>query len=143
MNSVNPKPLERFITVYGSLTAETVDNLDEIYSEAIEFIDPLHRISGLTDLKHYMKQMYANVSNYSIDIRSSIAKDNEAFLTWEMRFRHPKLRAGAMIEFEGTSHLRFEDKITFHRDYYDAGQMLYEHIPLIGTIIRSIKKRVQ
>lgn len=143
MNPANPEPLNRFIEVYGSLTADTVDRLDEVYSEAIEFIDPLHQISGLSDLKQYMKLMYANVSNYSIDIRSSIAEGNEAFLTWEMRFRHPKLRAGAMIEFEGSSHLRFDDKITFHRDYYDAGQMLYEHIPLIGTVIRSIKKRVQ
>jgi hypothetical protein len=32
--------------------------------------------------------------------------------------------------------------VYYHRDYYDAGSMLYEHIPLMGYAIRKIKKKV-
>jgi hypothetical protein len=43
---------------------------------------------------------------------------------------------------EGISHLRFGEKIDYHRDYFDLGQMVYEQIPLVGRIIKTIKKRL-
>jgi len=37
------------------------------------------------------------------------------------------------------SHLKFADgKVISHRDYFDLGEMLYEHIPLLGGVIKSI-----
>jgi hypothetical protein len=33
-------------------------------------------------------------------------------------------------------------KICYHRDYYDLGALLYERIPILGSLIRSIKARL-
>lgn len=32
--------------------------------------------------------------------------------------------------------------ITRQRDYYDAGEMIYEHLPLLGWAVRGVKRRV-
>ena len=40
------------------------------------------------------------------------------------------------------SHIRFEERINYHRDYYDLGEMLYEHIPLYGWFTRQLKTRL-
>jgi hypothetical protein len=40
-----------------------------------------------------------------------------------------------MVEIQG-------EKIIRQRDYYDAGQMIYEHLPLLGWVVRGIKRRV-
>jgi hypothetical protein len=33
-------------------------------------------------------------------------------------------------------------KIYYHRDYFDMGAMLYEHLPLLGRIIQRLKHRL-
>ena len=56
---------------------------------------------------------------------------------------HPSLRAGDTIRVEGASYLRTHNgKIYYHRDYFDMGAMLYEHLPLLGRIVQRIKKRL-
>jgi hypothetical protein len=48
----------------------------------------------------------------------------------------------------GGSHLQFvadDDgawRITLHRDYWDAAEELYEKLPLVGGVMRWLKKRV-
>jgi hypothetical protein len=34
------------------------------------------------------------------------------------------------------------EKIIFHRDYFDAGAMLYEQIPLLGRVIKWVKQKI-
>ena len=31
-------------------------------------------------------------------------------------------------------------KIYYHRDYFDMGSLLYEHLPLLGKIIQKLNK---
>ncbi|WP_144395099.1 nuclear transport factor 2 family protein [Pleionea sediminis] len=135
--------VDRFIETYGGLNASNIATIESIYTPDIEFVDPLHQIEGIAALKRYMELMYSNVDNYSIDIKEKLIGDGSAFLVWEMRFSHPRLNKGKMIEFDGASQLKFEEKIAYHRDFYDAGQMLYEHLPLLGRAIQIIKNRVK
>jgi hypothetical protein len=43
----------------------------------------------------------------------------------------------------GSTHLRFapDGRITMHRDYWDVAEELYEKLPLIGTLMRWLKRR--
>ena len=76
-------------------------------------------------------------------IDNVIEQDGEACLVWRMEYAHHKINAGKMIHVDGSSFLKFSDKIDFHRDYLDMGQMLYEHLPVVGRVIKGIKKRVK
>jgi len=38
--------------------------------------------------------------------------------------------------------LTVEDKIVEHRDYFDAGELFYENVPILGGIIRTLKKKI-
>ena len=54
----------------------------------------------------------------------------------------PKLASGKTISVEGHSKLVFkEGKIINHRDYFNVGEMLYKHIPILGGVINYIDKR--
>ena len=59
-----------------------------------------------------------------------------------MQLNHPRLNAGAAVTVPGSTLIRFRDKVFYHRDYFDAGAMVYEQLPLIGMLIRAIKGRV-
>jgi hypothetical protein len=70
------------------------------------------------------------------------SSDNQAALYWTMSFCHPKLNQGSEIVVEGHSYLVEQDnKVIKHRDYLDVGAMLYEHIPLLGSVVKTVKRR--
>lgn len=49
---------------------------------------------------------------------------------------------GKTVEVEGISHLRILDgRVRYHRDYFDAGQLLYENLPVVGGVIRWVKEQ--
>ena len=60
-----------------------------------------------------------------------------------MTYSHKQLNSGKPITVEGHSFIMGDDsKVTYHRDYVDLGQMLYEHIPVLGRLIQWVKKRM-
>jgi len=44
----------------------------------------------------------------------------------------------------GVTHLRFgaDGTITHHRDLFDAAGGVYETLPVVGTMLRAIKRRM-
>jgi hypothetical protein len=42
----------------------------------------------------------------------------------------------------GVSHLKFDadGKVNFHRDYWDTAEELYMKVPLIGSLMRSLRR---
>ncbi|AXV66998.1 MULTISPECIES: nuclear transport factor 2 family protein [Pseudoalteromonas] len=134
--------LDRFINVYQTLNKDNLHLLDEIYHQDIQFSDPLHAVDGLAALHGYFKNLYANVISCEFNITDVEHTTNKAFIYWTMFYRHPKLNKGKKIAVEGHSRLVFSnEKIIQHRDYFDAGALLYRHIPLLGSAVRFIDKR--
>jgi hypothetical protein len=136
--------MKNFLTTYQELNADNLHRLDEIYSEKIHFIDPAHEIHGLERLRSYFAGLYREVQSISFQFNHPVNVDNEAYLQWLMSLQHPKLQGGHTISIPGASYLRFTDngKVDHHRDYFDLGAMLYEQLPLLGTVIRTLKRRL-
>ena len=135
--------LRRFATEFAALDAGNLARLGELYSDDVLFRDPLHEVRGLPALQRYFAEMYANVGRLHFDFHGfDQVCDGEGYLRWTMHFRHPRLRGGAPISVDGCSHLLWWDKVYQHRDYFDAGAMLYEHLPLMGGVIAWLKRRL-
>lgn len=139
--NTNNKIIEQFVSLYASLNVSNVNELDKLYDANIQFIDPVHHINGLSDLKKYISHMYENISDYKLTVLDCVQGESTAYLTWSLRFCHPRLNAGNRIEFEGVSKLEFNEKIYKHQDFYDLGAMLYEHIPVLGSLLKIIKNK--
>ena len=137
-----PQWLLNFIDVYQQLGVKDLSRLEALYDEDIVFIDPLHQLQGKANLIGYFENLYTHLVCCKFDIESSFFHQDEAALYWQMTFQHPKLNRGKPISVSGHSHIkRKNDKVLYHRDYLDAGAMLYEHIPFIGRLINMVKKR--
>ena len=94
-------------------------------------------------MKKYYSVMYENVSDIRFDFSKVIKQNNEYFFRWKMTLKSTKLNGGEDIVVEGGSMILFnqEGLVTYHRDFFDMGEMIYEHIPLLRTVIKSIKGR--
>ncbi len=140
---------ERFTKFYSAFAADKLSSVHEIYSENVKFRDPVHEISGIGALERY----FANMAEGLIECRFVFYQrhfprpvpgqaDQQGFCTWIMEFAHPKLRNGQLLSLRGATHLRYSDRISYHEDFYDMGAMLYENVPLLGSVVRGLKQRL-
>jgi limonene-1,2-epoxide hydrolase len=139
---MNPT-LEKFKHFYQQLNNSELTGLGQIYRSDIEFIDPVHHIQGIQALHQYFKNMMQDLIHCNFEIHQITEQEQEAYIHWTMHFQHPRLNKSRTIHVDGISHLKFDEQIYFHRDYFDVGAMLYEHIPLLGRIISGIRKRLK
>lgn len=129
--------------VYRSLNKSNLDLLADVYHQQVVFEDAAHRLEGWLALKNYFHSLYENVIDCRFDIHEHQQVDQAGFLTWTMTLKHPKLKNGQPVSVKGVSHLKFhEGKVIYHRDYFDMGEMLYEQLPILGTVIKNIKQRL-
>lgn len=136
--------IERTQHTYSQLNTETIKTglLSDLYHDDIVFIDPLHRIEGLSALQRYFEGMYRNVIGIEFEYLNSWELDGEAMLRWQMDFRHPKLKNGNSIILPGATFLQFKDKVTLHQDYFDTNQMIFDHAPVLGSVLGWLKHRL-
>ncbi|MBQ4859644.1 nuclear transport factor 2 family protein [Pseudoalteromonas sp. MMG007] len=138
----NVLPVDKFVDIYQKLDNSNLELLSEIYSDDIQFIDPMHEINGIEKLREYFANLYSNVKHCQFDITDSFSVNDTAFIYWTMHYAHPKLSSGKTISVQGHSKLIFkDDRILKHRDYFNVGELLYKHIPLLGSVINYIDKR--
>jgi len=140
--------ISKVTTLYEQFDPALIGALDQIYDNNVVFEDPLHRVEGLVDLRRYFSGMVHGLQecgftfNHILEQRGHAGEPDQAVLLWTMHYRHPKLRRGQRLSLEGSSHLQFRERVVYHRDYFDAGAMLYEHIPVLGYVIGKLKARL-
>ncbi|WP_313712999.1 nuclear transport factor 2 family protein [Pseudomonas sp.] len=135
--------LQHFTERFATLGAHNLELLGDLYSEDVTFRDPLHHINGLTALRGYFAQLYANVDElrYSFEGLDE-PQPGHGYIRWTLHFRHPRLAGGQPISLQGCSHVRWRGRVHFHQDYFDAGALLYEHVPVMGRPVRWLKSRL-
>ena len=134
--------VENFCLYYKEFNQDSIAGLDSIYDQNAVFEDPIGKVKGLNDLKRHFSKMMSNVSYCRFEITDVVANDCQAFITWTMSFAHPKLNGHKEITVTGVSEIKFDERITYHRDYFDVGSMFYEQVPILKTIIQALKKRL-
>lgn len=73
-------------------------------------------------------------------VRERIEQTDKAFLVWDFTF----LWQGKAMHIHGGTLLHFapDGRVVNHRDYWDAAGELYEKIPLLGALLRRIKRHM-
>lgn len=135
--------MDKFLKVYRDLSRENVESIREIYTTDVQFIDPAHEIQGIEALLAYFKHLYENVSGVRFEFKHPVMDGSCGYVQWNMHYAHPRLKRGSDIMVPGSSFLKFADdgKVHYHRDYFDMGALLYEHLPLVGSAVAAIKRR--
>lgn len=138
--------VEALKSFYEEMESSKLDKLSEFYHQDITFTDPVHQVNGLDHLKTYLENSIKNVDYCHFTFTDELFNDNGGYLTWQMRFAHPKVSDGAEIVVPGVTQFVFdedEDKIREHTDYYDMGALVYEHVPVMGWLTNKVKERMK
>ncbi len=134
------KRVQNFFCNYGSAD---FDQLARIYDPSAVFQDPVHRIEGLPSIRAYFDAGRRGLLSCNFNFSSDVSCDNRATLVWRMDYAHRRLRGGKKLSLDGCSVIAFDQSsglVLEHRDYFDMGAMLYEHIPCLGQVVGRIKQ---
>lgn len=127
--------LDALIHFYQELTAESLGDLPEFYTDDAWFKDPFNEVRGVQAIQRIFAHMFEQVETPRFIVTEQLADDHSAMLVWE--FRYGKGRC-----IRGVSHLRFavDGRVAYHRDYWDAAGELYAKLPVIGALMRGLRR---
>ena len=135
--------IERF---FSEMTPAHLARLGEVYSADAWFKDPFNEVQGLDAVRGIFQHMYDSLNQPRFIVTTRVVHGRQCFLTWDFVFG---LRGQSTeITVRGASHLWLAPgtdgrwRITRHRDYWDVAEELYEKLPLLGALMRWLKRRV-
>ncbi|MGL4575747.1 MAG: nuclear transport factor 2 family protein [Burkholderiaceae bacterium] len=133
--------LSKAKSLFENLSRDKVSLLRELYAQDAWFKDPFNEVTGIEAICKIFDHMFDQVQNPRFVVKDAVAQGPDAFLTWDFLFDN--VRMGGAQTVRGASHLKFDTagKITYHRDYWDVAEELYEKIPLLGAFMRFVKRR--
>lgn len=138
--------LARFAQFFSSFAPDRVDRLvPQTYADDVYFNDTLKAVEGRAALSHYLRDSAEAVEECRVEIHETTRTANDEHLVrWSMMIRFRKFRRGVDTWTVGMSHLRFDadGRVVYHQDYWNAADGLFQHIPVLGTLINAIKRRL-
>lgn len=145
-SELESQAIARFASFFSSFAPDRVKTLlAETYADDIYFNDTLKAVRGLETLAHYLQESAEAVEDCRVQIHETTRTEHgEHLVRWSMMIRFRKLRRGVDTWTVGMSHLRFDaqGRVVYHQDYWNAADGLFQHIPLLGTAIAAIKRRL-
>ena len=131
---------ENVARFYENLTPLLLGKIDAFYAENARFKDPFNDVTGLKAITRIFEHMFDTVESPRFVITNIIADGQQAMLAWDF---HLNLRDRAIV-IRGVSHLSFDEAghVENHRDYWDAAEELYARLPLIGALMRLLRRKL-
>jgi steroid Delta-isomerase len=133
----------RVVEFFDDLRLEDLPRLGELYAPDAYFKDPFNEVRGVAEIQAIFGHMFRSLERPRFLVREAVAQGDQCFLSWDFVFT---MKRGARTEttVRGASHLHFDGdgRIDRHRDYWDAAEELYEKLPLLGALMRWLKRRV-
>ncbi|PTT81914.1 isomerase [Pelomonas sp. HMWF004] len=125
------------IALYEALSPHNLDALAALYASDCRFKDPFNEVRGQPAVRRIFEHMFETVKSPRFVVRDALVDGDQCFLGWDFH-------AGDFI-IRGASHLRFDSTglVTEHRDYWDAAEELYEKLPVLGALMRLLKRRLK
>ena len=133
----------RVATFFEQLTPDSVQQLPQFYAADARFKDPFNDVLGLPEIERIFRHMYVALDQPHFVVTHQLVDGDQAFLVWDFRFRFKRFDTTTWQTVRGGTHLQFNAQglITLHRDYWDAAEELYEKLPVLGGLMRWLKKQ--
>lgn len=134
---------EKISHFFESLNEDTsLEVFRTIYDDEVVFKDPFNEVKGSDAVYKIFAHMYRNLDKPRFVITEYMEKENIIYVKWDFLFAFKGKKKES--SFEGVSRLvvNGDDKVISHIDYWDAAEHIYENIPLVGSLLRFIKRKI-
>ena len=136
--------LARLTGFFESLTPMELQRLQEVYAPDARFKDPFNDVVGIPAIRAVFEGMYRQLDRPRFVVTRAFCQGDDAFVAWDFLFffKGEKTREQTI---RGATHILFsaDGRVALHRDYWDAAEELYEKLPVLGSLMRWVKRRAR
>jgi len=136
------RPMRDYIIFFEKLSARSVGLLSSVASDNIYFKDPFNEVNGIENVEHIFIHMFKTLEQPRFKVIDyGFGNNSDAgYIRWHFSFTSKGKAEG----FDGMSEVIFDHdgKVCSHIDYWDTGEIVYEKVPILGAVIRTIKSKL-
>jgi ketosteroid isomerase-like protein len=140
----SPAPsLDALVHWFEHLTPQSLAELDRHYAADARFKDPFNDVQGHAAIHAVFEHMFASLHAPRFVVTGRVQQGQQAFLTWDFVFRFRRFDTTTEQTICGATQLVLDAAglVTLHRDHWDAAEELYEKLPVVGSLMRWLKRR--
>ena len=139
--STDPRVL-RLQQFFETMSLDSLQQIVQIYTADARFKDPFNDVRGVAEIRRVFAKIATQVEVPSFGVTHAVCQGDEAFLTWDFGFKMKRWREDEQV-IHGASHIRFaaDGRVAYHRDYWDPAEELYEKLPVLGILMRWLKRQ--
>lgn len=137
--------IERFQDLLSDFKAPDFRRrIREVYARDVFFNDTLKTVRGVDRVEEYLAASADAIDRGTVEFLDVVSQDGDYYFRWLMTLRFKRLARGEDKSSIGMSHVRFDDegKVVLHQDFWDSTAGLFEHVPVLGSVLRRAKKRL-
>ncbi len=134
--------VQRIKRYFENLSPADLQRMADIYTADARFKDPFNQVQGVAAIQRIFEHMFVSLDEPRFAIRDVVIEGRQCFMSWDFSFRMKRFDTQLQV-IRGGSHLKLaaDGRIADHRDYWDAAEELYEKLPVLGALMRWLKRR--
>ncbi len=138
----NDNRIDALVGFYQQLSVDNLAHFADYYAEDAYFKDPFNEVRGVESIRRIFTHMFAQVAEPRFIVSERVVDAQGALLIWEFHYRVRFWGRDSAQVICGVTHLKFDaaGKVVWHRDYWDAAEELYAKLPVVGALMRGLKK---
>ena len=138
--------IQRVVHFFEHLQPTDVTRMADIYTSDAQFKDPFNEVQGVPAIARIFAHMFETLDAPRFVITQQVQQGAQCFVTWDFLFAMPRMDNGQLQTIRGATHFVLREeagvwRVAVHRDYWDAAEELYEKLPVVGGLMRWLKKR--
>jgi len=132
--------LDAYIDFFEGLEPTSLTRLEEVFEPSARFVDPFNQVIGPARIQDVFEHMFKTCASPRFQVTERAVQANVAYLRWRFTFEGGK----GSRSIVGVSRVIFANsgRVSVHEDYWDAAGQLYERIPILGGLLRTLRRRL-
>ena len=132
--------LDEYIVFYEQMKKEDLVRLPNFFSSQAHFKDPFNDVYGIEKIRMIFQHMFETLKSPKFIIEEAVLDSDVAYIKWsftgELKTKPLKLIGVSRVVFNE------QDLVSEHIDYWDASEQFYMELPIVGSLLRFIRKQI-
>lgn len=142
MKAVNARQcgIDAYVAFFENLSPGSLADIKDLVTENVRFRDPFNDVIGPDAMCNVFELVFREITGPRFRITRVGVDGDCCLLKWT--FTGQSRMRNLLIEGVSEITLDAEGRVKEHIDYWNAGEEIYEHIPVIGPLLRLIRRRI-
>ena len=136
--------ISRLQSFLSEMSAERIRaEIRDVYASDVFLNDTLKTLQGVDALEEYFLDTVERTEFVRVRFDDTARSGRDYYLRWFMEYQSDRINRGAVVATIGMTHIRFDEsgRVVLHQDYWDSADGLFERLPVLGWMIRSVKSQ--